>query len=272
MPRLSIIIVTYNSRGEIDECLRSLTDGIDPAIPLGARRDIVVVDNASTDGTAAHIRERWSGHPTDRGGGEFGFARATNIGIRQTSGELVLLLNPDTSVPPGAIDGLVVRPGTDPRAAAVGPRSSTARAGGAVVRPHDFAAGGAAAEDAGHGAATGSAPGVERMTRRRATSTGSAARACSPPVRTLEAAGLLDERSSCTRRTSICARPCPRAAEHPLYADVEIVHLRGRRRPPSRRAREAAYRRSQLAFYENTTPAWVPALRVYLALFAPPGR
>ena len=55
MPRLSIIIVTFNSRAEIDSCLRALTEG------THIDREIVVVDNASTDGTAAHIRERWPG-------------------------------------------------------------------------------------------------------------------------------------------------------------------------------------------------------------------
>ena len=98
MPRLSIIIVTFNSRAAIDACLRSLTDGIH------VDREIVVVDNASTDGTAAHMRERWPGVRLIELGANLGFARATNIGIQQTFGELVLLLNPDTSVPPGAID------------------------------------------------------------------------------------------------------------------------------------------------------------------------
>ena len=116
MPRLSIIIVTFNSRGEIDACLRSLTDGI------RIDREIVVVDNASTDDTAAYVRERWPGVRLIPAGGSLGFARATNIGIRQTFGELVLLLNPDTSVPAGAVDDLVAALERDPQAAVAGPR------------------------------------------------------------------------------------------------------------------------------------------------------
>ena len=79
MPRLSIIIVTFNSRGEIDACLRSLTEGI------RIDREIVVVDNASTDDTAAYVRDRWPGVRLIPAGGNLGFARATNIGIAQWS-------------------------------------------------------------------------------------------------------------------------------------------------------------------------------------------
>jgi glycosyltransferase involved in cell wall biosynthesis len=57
LPRLSIIIVTYNSRGDIDRCLESLVD-----YPAAVDHEIVVVDNASTDGTAAAARTRWPGH------------------------------------------------------------------------------------------------------------------------------------------------------------------------------------------------------------------
>src|SRR6187397_487197 len=116
MPRLSIIIVTFNSRAEIDACLRSLTDGIH------VDREIVVVDNASTDGTAAHVRERWPGIRLVQLGANLGVARATNIGIQQTFGELVLLLTPDTIVPPDAIDRLISALERDAGTAVVGPR------------------------------------------------------------------------------------------------------------------------------------------------------
>src|SRR6185503_6273578 len=116
MPRLSIIIVTFNSRDDIDACLRSLTEGI------LVDREIVIVDNASTDGTAAHIRERWPGVRLVSLGANLGFARATNIGIQQTFGELVLLLNPDTTVGSGAVDRLIAALEHDRSVAIVGPR------------------------------------------------------------------------------------------------------------------------------------------------------
>ena len=105
VPRLSIVIVSYNSRGDLDACLASLTRNR-PSVD----HEIVVVDNASPDGTAAAIRARWPAVRVLDAGGNLGFAAANNIGIRQTFGELVLLLNPDTIVPPGAVDHVGRRP------------------------------------------------------------------------------------------------------------------------------------------------------------------
>jgi hypothetical protein len=95
MPRLSIIIVSFNSHTDLEACLESLT-----AAPPGVDHEIVVVDNASTDGTPDYLRSRWPGIRLVSSGANVGFARANNIGFRQTFGELVLLLNPDTIVPP----------------------------------------------------------------------------------------------------------------------------------------------------------------------------
>src|SRR6267142_1642549 len=117
MPRLSIVIVTYNSAGQIDACLRSLVEH-----PPSIDHEIVVVDNASTDGTASAIRTRWNRIRVIDAGANVGFARANNLGIQQTFGDLVLLLNPDTSVPAGALDRLVAALEARPDAAIVGPR------------------------------------------------------------------------------------------------------------------------------------------------------
>src|SRR5262245_57852593 len=101
-PRLSIIIVTYNSTPDIDACLGSLVQH-----PPAIDHEIVVVDNASTDGTAATVRSRWRSVRVIDAGANVGFASANNLGIQQTVGSLVLLLNPDTSVPEGSLDRLV---------------------------------------------------------------------------------------------------------------------------------------------------------------------
>ena len=273
MPRLSIIIVTYNSRAEIDGCLRSLTEGIEPSTPLG-RRDIVVVDNASTDGTATHIRERWPGIQLIEVGSNIGFARATNVGIRQTSGELVLLLNPDTSVPPGAIDGLVSALERDPHAAAAGPRIVDARGRselsfGRMISP--------LAElcqkvlvKGGEGVLR---PVIERMTRRSGP-VDWVSGACLLAWRAdLEAVGMLDERFFLyTEDVDLCASLRARGRRVLFVSEVEIVHQRGRSSAADPAARHAAYHQSRLAFYQKHHPAWVPALRVYLRLFAPRGR
>src|ERR1041385_4611095 len=84
-PRLSIVIVSYNFRNELEGCLRSLT--IDsPSID----HEPVVVDNASTDGTPAYLRERWPGIRLIESGANVGFAAANNIGISKTFGEVIL--------------------------------------------------------------------------------------------------------------------------------------------------------------------------------------
>jgi GT2 family glycosyltransferase len=117
VPRLAIVIVTYNSAAEIAACLT--------ALPTAARQtpyDVVVVDNGSADGTVALVR---AGNPEARvidAGGNLGFARANNLGIRATSSELVLLLNPDTIPGTGAIDALVGVLDADARVAVAGPR------------------------------------------------------------------------------------------------------------------------------------------------------
>jgi len=117
MRRLSIIIVTFNSRAHVDACIASLTQH-----PPSIDHEIVVVDNASPDGTATEVRKRWPVVRVIDAGGNIGFAAANNIGIRQTSGELVVLLNPDTVVPAGALDRLVVLLDRRPDVAVVGPR------------------------------------------------------------------------------------------------------------------------------------------------------
>jgi len=101
---LSVVIVTYNSRGFIDACLTSLRAALDAA--TGVAAEVCVVDNQSADGTAAFVR---SAHPwvqlieSDRNGG---FAHGVNLGIGHTSGRFVLWLNPDARVLPETADGL----------------------------------------------------------------------------------------------------------------------------------------------------------------------
>ncbi len=96
MTRLAIVIVSFNARDDLAGTLASLT-----AAPPAASHEIVVVDNASTDGAPALVRERFPAVRVIDAGGNLGFARANNIGIRATTSELVLLLNPDTIVPAG---------------------------------------------------------------------------------------------------------------------------------------------------------------------------
>src|SRR5216110_2760593 len=98
---VSIVIVSFNARADLERCLESLH-----AAPPAAASEIIVVDNGSTDGSPDAARG-WPGVRVIDAGANFGFARANNIGIRAAGGTNLLLLNSDTIVPAGAIDRLL---------------------------------------------------------------------------------------------------------------------------------------------------------------------
>src|SRR5687767_2964293 len=266
MPRLSIIIVSYNSRGDLEGCLQSLTSA-----PPRVDHEVVVVDNASADGTTAYLRERWPGVRLIEAGGNVGFARANNVGIRQTFGELVLLLNPDTVVKPGALDRLVAVLDARPDAAAAGPRivDQHGRAElsfGQMISP--------LAELRQKLLVTGNARGVPVVTAivdgltRRSRPVDWVSGACLLIRRSdLEAVGLLDERFFLyTEDVDLCASVRARRRTVLFFADVEVVHLRGHSGASTPAATALAYRQSRIAFYEKHHPRWAPILRAYLKL------
>lgn len=93
---LSVVIVSYNTRDLLAACLASLA-GSEPEI------EIIVVDNASEDGSAAMVRERFPQVRLIQNLHNSGYACASNQGIRASSGRHVLLLNSDTEIRPGAL-------------------------------------------------------------------------------------------------------------------------------------------------------------------------
>ncbi len=109
--KLSVVIVNYNVKYYVDQCLRSLVSAIDELRQHGNDGDcaaswlaeVVIVDNHSTDGSVQYLSERYpkEKYPYVRfvaSDHNLGFARANNIAIRQTESDYVLLLNPDTFV------------------------------------------------------------------------------------------------------------------------------------------------------------------------------
>jgi N-acetylglucosaminyl-diphospho-decaprenol L-rhamnosyltransferase len=115
-PELSVLVVTYNSADTISACLESIEAG-------GAAAEVVVVDNASADGTAELVAERFPSVRLIANRANEGFARGVNRGWRETSAPYVLVLNPDTELGPGAARALVDFARAHPRAALVGPRT-----------------------------------------------------------------------------------------------------------------------------------------------------
>lgn len=99
---LSIVIVNWNTVGLLADCLASL-----PAACGGLAHEVLVVDNASRDGSAAMVRDRFPAVALLEGGGNLGFSRGNNLAFPRCRGAFVLLLNPDTVCPPGALAKLV---------------------------------------------------------------------------------------------------------------------------------------------------------------------
>jgi GT2 family glycosyltransferase/glycosyltransferase involved in cell wall biosynthesis len=111
----AIIVVSWNTRELLAECLASI-EATAPAADL----ETIVVDNASSDGSAAMVRERFPAVRLLANSSNFGFARANNQAIAATTAPYVLMLNSDARLTPGALQRLVARLDTMPRAGLVG--------------------------------------------------------------------------------------------------------------------------------------------------------
>jgi N-acetylglucosaminyl-diphospho-decaprenol L-rhamnosyltransferase len=256
---ISIIIVSFNARADLERCLDALR-----AAPPATPHEILVVDNASTDGSAAAARSRPGGRVIDAGG-NVGFARACNIGIRASQGTHLLLLNSDTVAPAGAIDALFAELQRNPDVAVVGPRlvDEAGRAelsfGGMITpfaewRQKRLARSGL----------------VDQLTRRPHHPDWVSGACLLVSRADAEAVGLLDERFFMyTEDVDFCASIRARGRRILFTPEVEVVHARGRSAATAPEATHDAYRRSHLAFYEKHHPAWAPILRLYIRLRDP---
>lgn len=102
-PEVSVVVVTYNGPEWVERCLQALLVDARPEVAT----EVVVVDSGSGPETR-EVLARWVDHATVLLQDEnVGFARGCNIGVAASHGRLVLLLNPDAVVRPGAVDALV---------------------------------------------------------------------------------------------------------------------------------------------------------------------
>ena len=263
---LAIVIVSYNARADLARTLESLEQA-----PPSVSHEIVVVDNASSDASAAMVRERWPGVRLIESGGNLGFARANNLGIRATESDLVLLLNSDTVVPAGAVDRLVEDLRAHPEAGIAGPRLVDAEGRpevsyGRMISPLNELR----QKLVGRLYDWGFGPARRAMNHKlsRPQVVDWVSGACLLVHRAdAEAAGLLDERFFLyTEDVDFCASVRARGRLVRFTPAAEIVHLRGRSRRHDPAGASASYRRSQLAFYAKHHPRWHRILRLYLAL------
>jgi GT2 family glycosyltransferase len=259
---LSIIIVSFNARADLERCLDSLREH-PPAMP----HEVIVVDNGSSDGSAEAARRRPDIQVIAMAGNR-GFAAANNAGIRASTGASLLLLNSDTIVPAGAIDRLLAALDAHPDAAAAGPRLVDAQGRGELsfgrmIGPvtewrQQRLMRQRAREDAAAIAL------IEQMTRQEQFPDWVSGACLLVRRADAEAVGLLDERFFMyTEDVDFCAALRARGRRILFTPDAEIVHLRGRSAASAPAATRAAYRRSHLAFYEKHHPVFAPFLRFY---------
>lgn len=98
---ISVVIVNWNTRDLLLGCIESLA-----ADCSDGRCEIIVVDNASVDGSAEAVRERFPEVIMIASETNDGFAHGCNLGARRAGGDYILLLNPDTRVPSGTLHTL----------------------------------------------------------------------------------------------------------------------------------------------------------------------
>jgi GT2 family glycosyltransferase len=261
--RIDVVIVSFNTRDDLLACLDSIR-----AARCALVDRVTVVDNQSADGSVEAVRSR---HPEvdliaqDRNAG---FGAANNVGIRRGNSPLVLLLNSDTIVPPGAIETLAARLEAT-GATAAGPRLIDADdrpevSFGPMLSPASefvqmlwvrIAAGrssffeGLAAQHLAKEREVDWVTGACLLVRRDAA----------------EAAGLFDERYFLYEEdVDFCAALRARGGRVLFTPATTVVHRRGRSPKPT--TGPSHYDRSHLAFYEKHAPHWAPLLRAWLRL------
>ena len=256
---MSIVIVSFNARTDLLNCLLSVKK-----YPPSTAHELIVVDNASTDGSADAARALAGVRvlAMDR---NVGFAAANNAGIREAKGDLLLLLNSDTLVPAGALDRLLERLHATPAAAVAGPRlvdgdGKPELSFGRMISPLNEL------RQQRRGAQW-----IEKATGREQFVDWVSGACLLVHRADAERAGLLDERFFLYTEDVDFCHAIRRLGRKVLFTPVPTVtHLRGRSRSSRPEASQRAYRESHVAFYEKHHPVWAPLLKLYLRLRGEP--
>jgi GT2 family glycosyltransferase len=116
-PEVSVIIATWNGKRYALGCLSSLRDNTG-----SVRVEVIVVDNASTDGTSDEIRREFPSVTLIQNVTNLGFAKANNIGMAAARGRYLCLVNSDVVVPPGCLENILSFMERNPRIGMLGPK------------------------------------------------------------------------------------------------------------------------------------------------------
>lgn len=134
-PTLSVVILNWNGRAWLEACLTALADQQPPP------DRVVLVDNNSGDDSVAFTRERFPWVIVRENGGNLGFAAGNNIALRDDTAEVVVLLNPDVVLAPGALAALTDALADDPHIGIAGAKlwypdgDTIQHAGGYITHP-----------------------------------------------------------------------------------------------------------------------------------------
>jgi len=263
--QLDIIIVNHNTSADLQACLASLHTA-----PPAILHHICVVDNASTDDSVRAVSGGWPGVELIALKENVGFAAANNIGIARTSAPLILLLNSDTIVPKGAVDGLVARLDAT-GAVAAGPRlvdgiGTPEISFGSMLSPW------AEARQLVRGRLAASRSSwarryVERLLAEERLVDWVSGACLLVRRDAATAVGLLDERYFMYEEdVDFCAALRSRGGRVLFTPQAEVIHLRGRSFRATGRAVSPLYDRSHVQFYEKHAPGWARVLRIWLAM------
>jgi GT2 family glycosyltransferase len=117
---LSVVIVNFNVRYFLEQCLDSVAKALENLAPQTA--EVFVVDNASVDGSQQMVKDRFPWCHLIENSENVGFSRANNQAIRISGGRYILLLNPDTLIQPDTLSRVCAFMEEHPEAGALGVR------------------------------------------------------------------------------------------------------------------------------------------------------
>ena len=248
---LSIAIVSYNAREELEACLSSVFESTEEKAP-----EVIVADNASTDGSVAMLRDRFPQVDVVESTENLGFARASNLCWRRARSPLVLFLNSDTVVSQGALARMVALM-NEQRNANVGALGPLLKNADGSIQMSFGNMLSLSAElhqkllNAGYGNGRGPLRGYVENRHSRERTVDWVSGACLLTRRELlERVGGFDEEFFLySEDVDLCARIRARGAGVLFTPEVEITHHRGRSAEKDREKAFVESQRSRLHFY-----------------------
>lgn len=117
MTNISVIIVSWNAKEVLSKCLSALEREL-----KNHQAEVIVVDNASTDGSKEHVREEYPDVQLICNSDNLGFAKANNIGIKRSHGKYIFFINSDAIVKEGCIERMCAYMDQHPEIGMLGPK------------------------------------------------------------------------------------------------------------------------------------------------------